>query len=168
MHTDCTATESLSLEDQEAEDNLDLSLISSLEIDLGPHLGDSRVPDHLTTQLAKTRARAASCTSRVQIFHSPLRPRRILRKRQTTLGTHDFEKVDLDIGTTAPVVLFPRERFVFDLLFFICSNVTSGNPIPLRPIPELTILLDQVSSRKRVAVLCLPTLLDLCKIAMGS
>jgi hypothetical protein len=38
-----TAIEKFSLEDQEVEENFDLSLISSLEIDLVPHLGDTGV-----------------------------------------------------------------------------------------------------------------------------
>ncbi|KAG0696480.1 hypothetical protein DFH29DRAFT_1025466 [Suillus ampliporus] len=147
---DCTATESLSLEDQEAEENFDLSLISSLEIDLVPHLGDARVPDHLITQLAKILHQGN------QLYKSSMDPSRpISPSTDTADDSYDFETVDLDIGTTAPGVLVPRERFsfwCFDLLFLICSNVTS----------------DQASSRKRVAALCLPTLLDRCKTAMVS
>ncbi|KAJ8584238.1 hypothetical protein M405DRAFT_866390 [Rhizopogon salebrosus TDB-379] len=53
--TDCTAIEKFSLEDQEVE-NFDLSLISSLEIDLVPHLGDTGVTKvlHQGSQLYKS------------------------------------------------------------------------------------------------------------------
>ncbi|KAG1726836.1 hypothetical protein EDB19DRAFT_1897612 [Suillus lakei] len=150
---DCTATEGFSLEDQEAEENFDLSLISSLEIDLVPHLGDARVPDHLIAQLARILHKGS------QLYKSSMDPSRPDSPSTDTANvsddSHDFERVDLDIGTTAPGVLVPRERFsfwCFDLLFLICSNVTS----------------DQESSRKRVAALCLPTLLDRCKTTMVS
>jgi hypothetical protein len=50
----CSSTaENFDLEDQEAEENYDLALISSLEIDLVPHLGGPRVPDNLIGQLSK-------------------------------------------------------------------------------------------------------------------
>ncbi|KAG1868360.1 hypothetical protein DFJ58DRAFT_698074 [Suillus subalutaceus] len=153
---DCTATEGFSLEDQEAEENFDLSLISSLEIDLVPHLGDTRVPDYLIAQLAKILHKGS------QLYKSSMNPSRPDSPSTNTTNvsddsreSHDFEKVDLDIGTTAPGVVVPRERFsfwCFDLLILICSNVTS----------------DQESSRKRVAALCLPTLLDRCKTTMVS
>ncbi|KAG2129622.1 hypothetical protein DEU56DRAFT_741289 [Suillus clintonianus] len=153
---DCTATEGFSLEDQEAEESFDLSLISSLEIDLVPHLGDTRVPDHLIAQLAKILHKGS------QLYKSSMDPSRPDSPSADTANvsddsrdSHDFEKVDLDIGTTAPGILVPRERFsfwCFDLLFLICSNVTS----------------DQESARKRVAALCLPTLLDRCKTTMVS
>ncbi|KAG2050060.1 hypothetical protein BDR06DRAFT_960556 [Suillus hirtellus] len=153
---DCTAIESFSLEDQEAEENFDLSLISSLEIDLVPHLGDTRVPDHLITQFAKILHKGS------QLYKSSMDPSRPDSPSTDTVNvsddsrdSHDFEKVDFDIGTTAPGVLVTRERFsfwCFDLLFLICSNVIS----------------DQESSRKRVAALCLPTLLDRCKTTMVS
>ncbi|KAG2136619.1 uncharacterized protein EDB93DRAFT_1242351 [Suillus bovinus] len=153
---DCTVTEGFSLEDQEAEENFDLSLISSLEIDLVPHLGDTRVPDHLIAQLAKILHKGS------QLYKSSMNPSRPGSPSTDTANvsddsreSHDFEKVDLDIGTTASGFLVPRERFsfwCFDLLFLICSDVTS----------------DQESSRKRVAALSLPALLDRCKTPMVS
>lgn len=153
---DCTATESFSLEDQEAEESFDLSLISSLEIDLVPHLGDTRVPDHLIAQLAKILHKGSQLYKSNMDLSRPDSPSTdTANASDDSRDYHDFEKVDLNIGTTAPGVLVPRERFsfwCFDLLFLICSNVTS----------------DQESSRKRVAALCLPTLLDRCKTTMVS
>ncbi|KAG0693467.1 hypothetical protein DFH29DRAFT_395632 [Suillus ampliporus] len=89
----------------------------------------------------------------------PSRP--ISPSTDTADDSHDFETVDLDIGTTAPGVLVPRERFsfwCFDLLFLICSNVTSGKFISLRPFPELIILLDQ--ERELLHYVCRPCSID--------
>ncbi|KAF9222197.1 hypothetical protein BS17DRAFT_195192 [Gyrodon lividus] len=157
---DCSAAENLDLEEQEAEENFDLALISSLEIDLVPHLGNSRIPDYLVAQLAKILYQGS------QLYKSPLD---ISRSTSPGLGDRmgtrnnagssrnsyeDLEKLDLEsLGSTATGDLVSRERFsfwCFDLLFLICSNVTS----------------DQETSRKRVAALCLPSLLDRCKTAM--
>ncbi|KAG5219402.1 Protein MON [Salix suchowensis] len=56
-----SASEEFPLEVQEAEENFDLALISSLEIDVLPYIGDSRVPDPLIRQLSKSCNRAALC-----------------------------------------------------------------------------------------------------------
>ncbi|KAG1789692.1 uncharacterized protein HD556DRAFT_1433599 [Suillus plorans] len=149
---DCTAIESFSLEDQEAEENFDLSL----EIDLVPHLGDTRAPDHLIAQFAKILHKGSQLyESSMDPLHPDSPSTDTANVSDDSRDSHDFEKVDLDVGTTASGVLVSRERFLFwcfDLLFLICSNVTS----------------DQESSRKRVAALCLPTLLDRCKTTMVS
>lgn len=46
-------TDTFFLSEQEDEENFDLSLISSLETDVIPCLGDDCIPDYLITQLAK-------------------------------------------------------------------------------------------------------------------
>ncbi|KAH7925996.1 hypothetical protein BV22DRAFT_1111998 [Leucogyrophana mollusca] len=152
---DCSTAENFSLEVQEAEENFDLALISSLEIDVIPHLGDARVPDYLIAQLAKILHQSSQLykeNSEAQRLESPAvnEP----STASSSLDSHDFEKLDLDsIGSTSTGVLVPRERFsfwCFDLLFLICSNVTN----------------DQATSRKRVAALCLHSLLDRCKTVM--
>ncbi|PPQ86976.1 hypothetical protein CVT25_009984 [Psilocybe cyanescens] len=50
---DCSIAETFPLEVQESEENFDLALIASLEIDVVPHLAISRVPDVLIAQLGK-------------------------------------------------------------------------------------------------------------------
>ncbi|KAL4066352.1 hypothetical protein V8B97DRAFT_2111374 [Scleroderma yunnanense] len=154
---DCSAAETFSLEEQEAEEKFDLSLINCLKIDLIPHLGNPRVPDYLIVQLAK-------------ILHQGSRLLKDSSSSPSSLGLVDeddtespnasldlhFQKLDLEsLGTTAAVIPVPRERFsfwCFDLMFLICSNVTT----------------DHEESRKRVAALCLPSLLDRCRAAMVS
>ncbi|EIW78018.1 hypothetical protein CONPUDRAFT_146079 [Coniophora puteana RWD-64-598 SS2] len=164
---DCSVAETFSLETQETEENFDLSLISSLEIDIVPHLGDAKVPDSVITQLAKVLHQGsqlykdASLEERLSLPDSPMHER--LNRSRNAIGaassssspdSHEFEKVDLDgFGSTAFGALVPRERFsfwCFDLLFLICSDVTT----------------EPGASRKRVAALCLPSLLDRCKSTM--
>ena len=103
----------LSKEEQESEELYDLSVIASLEADIVPLLGESRIPDHVITQLAK-------------VLHQGSR-----------LHDQDIEELDHRgkspdktwMGTTQMAQLLPRERFsywCFDLLFFVCSDVAKG------------------------------------------
>ena len=48
-----SAVEQFPLDAQEAEENFDLSLIASLEIDVVPYLGEASVPDYIVSQLAR-------------------------------------------------------------------------------------------------------------------
>ncbi|KAJ3506737.1 hypothetical protein NLJ89_g6704 [Agrocybe chaxingu] len=50
---DCSTAESFPFNVQEAEENFDLALVASLEIDVVPHLGDPRVSDVVVAQLGK-------------------------------------------------------------------------------------------------------------------
>ena len=123
--------ETFGLEEQEAEENFDLALISSLEIDLVPHLGGPRIPDYLVCQLAKILHQGS------QLYKFPFTPRSSspgLGDWSNVGSSHnsreEFEKLDLEsAGSTATEEVVPRERFsywCFDLLFLICSDVTSG------------------------------------------
>lgn len=123
---------------QEAEENFDLALIASLEIDVIPHLGDVRVPDSLIMQLAKV----LHLGSKLREFDdaspppSPPPPSTPPKKGSRTARSSDsFEKVDVagdrdyTVGTTDSGTSLPRERFsywCFDLLFLICSDTAKG------------------------------------------
>ncbi|KAF8129901.1 hypothetical protein EV363DRAFT_1399707 [Boletus edulis] len=137
-----------SLEEQESEENFDLALISTLEIDLVPHLGGPRVPDYLVGQLAKILHQGS------QLYKFPTHTPRSnspggdwISMGSSHNSREEFEKLDLEsLGSTATEEVVPRERlsyWCFDLLFLICSNVTQ----------------DQETSRRR-------SLLDRCKTAM--
>lgn len=153
-------------------------MISSLEIDLVPHLGGPRVPDYLVGQLAKILHQGSQLYKFP--FHTP-------RSGSPGLGNwsnvgssrssrEEFEKMDLEsVGSTATGEVIPRERFsywCFDLLFLICSNVTSGTcwfsifASMVRSLLMTSRTADQEAARRRVAALCLPSLLDRCKTAM--
>ena len=97
------------------EENFDLSLLATLEIDVIPPLGsDSRIPDRLIVGLAKCMERASLITE------------------DTGLRFHDFDSHQGNghaQGTTKQSLLVPRERFAYwclDLLFLVCSNVPRG------------------------------------------
>lgn len=119
-----STAEALPLETQEAEENFDLALIASLEIDVAPHLGDSRVPDYLVSQLAQILHRG-SVLYEVESEPGTNTP------PATEQRSEKVEKVEFeyDLGSTEFGSLVPRERFsywCFDLLFLICSNTTNG------------------------------------------
>ncbi|KAJ7187153.1 hypothetical protein C8R46DRAFT_1172029 [Mycena filopes] len=146
---DCSATETFSLEMQEAEENFDLALIGALEIDVVPHLGQKRVPDALVGQLAKVLQRGSRLYE-AELASNPHSP-------VSSSGSREFEKIEMDgqyeNGSTQSRALVPRERFsywCFDLLFLICSNTTK----------------DQEPSRRRLAALSLPSLLNRCRTVM--
>ncbi|KAH9475059.1 Protein MON2-like protein [Psilocybe cubensis] len=180
---DCSTAENFSLDVQEAEENFDLALIASLEIDVVPHLGGPRVPDVLVAQLGKILLQGSKIyrvedsemspmTSRPSSFSSVSStadvPSLSMRRGSTSTDATSpavsispplkVIKVDVDVnypdlGTTDFGNLVPRERFsywCFDLLFLICSDVTR----------------DQEQSRRRLAALSLPSLLNRCKTTL--
>lgn len=133
-----SAAETMPPEVQEAEENFDLALIASLEIDVVPHLGDVRVPDHLIMQLAKV----LHLGSKLREFDDaspPLTPPPLTtppkKGSRTARSSDSFEKLDVTgdrnytVGTTDSGTSLPRERFsywCFDLLFLICSDTAKG------------------------------------------
>ncbi|KII84914.1 hypothetical protein PLICRDRAFT_179240 [Plicaturopsis crispa FD-325 SS-3] len=158
---DCSAVENMSLEEQESEENFDLALIASLEIDVIPHMGDPRVPDNLVIQLAKVLHQGSRLFESfigpegASPSPSPVSPKLDgQRSKHSSNDSSDFEKVDIEkireIGRTESGPLAPRERFsywCFDLLFLTCSDITK----------------DQEESRRRIAALSLPSLLNRCQ-----
>lgn len=120
-----SAALSLSLAEQEAEENFDLALLATLEIDVIPSLGaDSRIPDRLVGSLAKCLERASLITD-----DSGIVVRDSNSLSQADSSSHDVEKTGHMTGTTHQPSLVPRERFSYwclDLLFLICSDVAKG------------------------------------------
>ncbi|KAF9074107.1 hypothetical protein BDP27DRAFT_1399717 [Rhodocollybia butyracea] len=145
---DCSAAESFSLDSQEEEENFDLALIAALEIDVVPHLGARRIADSVLTQLAKVLAQGS------QLYGSESTLGPLEDSDRTSQGS---TPVDADwhnlYGSTNLGPSLPRERFsywCFDLLFLICSNTTQ----------------EQEKSRKRLAALSLPALMNRCRTTM--
>ena len=128
---------SFPLEAQESEENFDLALIASLEIDVVPYLGDSRVPDYLILQLGKM-LHSGSQLQQAEDSRDPERetPNVILLevvKSKPRNGKKSSNKgsniVEAENGTTRSGKLVPRERFsywCFDLLLLICSDAAKG------------------------------------------
>jgi hypothetical protein len=108
---------SFQLAEQESEENFDLALVAALEIDIVPHIGDARVPDHIVSQLGKMLQKGS----------------KVYEDGVSSLSSSEgsFEKLDMErtYGSTDLGTLVPRERFsywCFDLLFLICSDTTKG------------------------------------------
>ena len=132
-----SAVLSFPLETQESEENFDLALIASLEIDVVPYLGDSRVPDYLILQLGKMlhsgsqlqrpedgRSLEAETLNATPSDVAKSKPRD--GKKSSGKGS---SIVEAENGTTRSGKLVPRERFsywCFDLLLLICSDVAKG------------------------------------------
>jgi hypothetical protein len=110
-------------------------LITSLETDVIPCLGDDRVPDYLITQLAKVLQQGSQLLQHEQdedLPPTPVSPPQSKSKSKSKSTTRkgkaqaDDEAV---MGSTAPVREVSRERFSFwclDLLFLICSDTAKG------------------------------------------
>ncbi|KIY49646.1 hypothetical protein FISHEDRAFT_40768 [Fistulina hepatica ATCC 64428] len=148
---DCSFAETLSLEEQEAEENFDLSLVAALEIDVVPYIGDVRLPDDLVASLSRMLHRASMLYNTENETSSPVSSEFEKINIRGEMRTHNFE--DNAEGKTTEIVPVPRERFsywCFDLLFLICSNMTN----------------DREHSRRRLAALSLPSLLNRCQTTM--
>lgn len=128
-----SAVEAFPLEVQEAEENFDLALIASFEIDVAPHLGDKRVPDDLVSQLAKVlRQGSRLYESEVEPVAATNSPANVPRSGR--MDALDMQK-HYELGSTESGSLVPRERFSYwclDLLFLVCSNITNGK-LPVSP-----------------------------------
>ena len=154
-----------------------------------PYLGVFRVSDTLVAQLGQILQRGSTIHQAVDMSSSPSSsssPSDVPNLPGSKFSAHQkppspwplvmpsLEKVALDIryselssshlGRTVP-----RERFsywCFDLLFLICSRVTQGRRYyVLDPLFTL-FFVDQEHSRRRLATLSLPSLLNRCKATL--
>jgi hypothetical protein len=121
--------DNFSLSEREGEENFDLSLISSLETDVIPCLGDDRVPDYIITQLAKVLQQGSQLLlNESDDDDYPPTPSSLTRPEGRSAARGD--KADSErMGSTAPSRGVSRERFSYwclDLLFLICSDTSKG------------------------------------------
>jgi hypothetical protein len=113
------------LDDQEADENFDFAVISSLEHDVVPHLGDPRLSDEVIVKLGQTLQRGSTIYEAEEVFMSP--------STSTSLSLA-VESVDIDtrypeLGSSRTGKPAPRERFSYwclDLLFAVCSCEHKG------------------------------------------
>ena len=131
--------DTFALDVQESEENFDLALIASLEIDVVPYIGDHRIPDILVSQLGKI-LHAGSQACGVEGESSPISltgssPSNLPTSSNSSISHAakiipvDIDERYSDLGTTEIGKPAPRERFsywCFDLLFLICSDTTKG------------------------------------------
>lgn len=142
----------MSLSTQEEEENFDHQLIQSLEKDVVPYLGDSRLGDSVIKTLGILLEKGSSVVAvNTSIPTPPLSP---TRSREFLFDANVH-------GTTADGTLVPRERFsywCFDLLFAISTR---------RSLDSDEDGLKERSYR-RLAALSLPALLQRCKFSLLS
>ncbi|BGP52111.1 Endocytosis and vacuole integrity protein [Rhodotorula kratochvilovae] len=153
------STVNRSLDDLHQEENFDLALLISLERDVLPHLGSSRVPDVLIRRLGKT-LQLASRLYELDLpssssAHSHARANGSMLDTPPPTPPEprfdpDFDKQVLGdmYGTTVEVVETGRERLAYwclDLLFHVCGAAEQAPP-----------------SRQRIAALIVPSLLNRC------
>ncbi|KAI9620594.1 hypothetical protein KEM48_008131 [Puccinia striiformis f. sp. tritici PST-130] len=166
LSADCAPELLLDLDQQQAEENFDLAFVASLELDVLPCLGQSRIPDETLRSLGM----AVQAASRLYTFDLELEnsAQSDMTSAQGAAGLgqispencrfiEDFAEQAKDsiCGTTADVLRRPRERFIywcFDLLFLFCT--TSTSQIALE------------AEHKRVASIWLPILLTRCIAAI--
>lgn len=116
--------EQLPFEDREAAELFDFSLISSIETDVVPFVGDSRVPDELVMQLARTLYKGSQLT-----FGSTDEERTAFTPLASTWSSSPTSSDSGLTGSTAVDIPRPREKFSYwclDLLFSICSDTEKG------------------------------------------
>lgn len=135
--SDSSFVDTLSQEAQEAEEQFDLSLVTSLEVDVVPHLGDQHIPDHLIVQLGRT-LQIASRIHDLDVSRMPYGESSIptpplegpsLRAQMARSTSFDAGDASAIYGTTNTGILLPRERmsyWCFDLLFHVCSDSAKG------------------------------------------
>ncbi|KAL0563857.1 Endocytosis and vacuole integrity protein [Marasmius crinis-equi] len=157
---------------QETEENFDLALFSSLEIDVLPYLGDARIPDDVVRMLHNMLNQGSGLYSgdygvgtfsRSRTPEPPesrhSKPPSPNSKSLRTSLSGEWVDVNKRLGRGSKhhndvASLAPRERFSywchFDLFFIVCSDVTK----------------DQEPIRKRLAALSLISLSTRCKTTL--
>ena len=165
------------LETQKSEENFDLALIASLEIDVVPYLGDSRVPGYLILQLGRMLHSGSQLQQPEDGYYPEVETPPVTGPGTTKLKSSNGKKssnkesipVKTDIGTTKSGKLVPRERFSYwclDLLFLVCSDVAKGVVPPVPTLQSSNVPSDQETNRRRVASICLPLLLTRCRTTL--
>jgi hypothetical protein len=133
-----SAIDSLSLSEQEEEENFDLSLIASLETDVVPCLGDVRVPDYVITQLAKVLQQGSQLLQHESDEDYP--PTTSPMQASDISAAWDGKANSEVVGNTVPRPAVSRERFSYwclDLLFLICSDTSKGRVCPPPNAPPM-------------------------------
>ncbi|PPQ90332.1 hypothetical protein CVT25_007734 [Psilocybe cyanescens] len=182
---DCSIAETFPPEVQESEENFDLALIASLEIDVVPHLGGPRVPDVLVAQLGKILlqgskiykvegAEMSPTTSRPSSLSSssstPSVPVSSLSMRKWSTSTN---------SSSSPVSVSPPSKITkvdVDVDYPELGTTDFGNLVPRERFSywcfDLLFLVcsdvtrDQEQSRRRLAALSLSSLLNRCKTTL--
>ena len=114
------------MEEQEAEETFDISLIAALETDVVPYVGDARVPDQVIIQLAKVLLSG----SMVHVTEDSSSHEYHATPRSASTSDRSASPTAVEYaGFTVCLPITSRERFSYwclDLLFLICSDKIKG------------------------------------------
>lgn len=137
----------------------------SLEKDVMPHLGSTRVPDDLIKRLGKYLQTA----SRLYTLNLPGNGDGGAKEARFD-DDFDRQASGRVHGTTAEVLEVGRERFAywcFEMLFSWASDSEQGVSVARCVAMNLTTFcVEHSAERQRIATLCLPSLLNRCAAAI--
>jgi hypothetical protein len=107
----------MTLTQQRSEEDFEYAVLSSLESDIVPKLGNSAIPDDAIIALARSLSSASD-------LHEP-RHEEPPKAVRTPRPDGNLRSPTLATGSTADEIDLPRERFSYwclDLLFFMCAG----------------------------------------------
>lgn len=159
-----------------------------METDVLPYLGGQRVPPDLIVMLAKSLQNASRLydLDLPGVYSGPPTPAASANgslsdddrppKETRFTRNYDVQAVAEMDGTTAEITPRPRERFAYwclDLMFLMCSSRLQGElgltfAFAMKQTCWTSVRIDREDSRRRVAALGLPSLLNRCAAVIKS
>jgi hypothetical protein len=133
-----SVTTTLQLDEQEADENFDFSVIASLENEVVPHLGDPRLSDEVVMKLGQILQRGSMIyeleemvisTSGSSMSTLPASDSRELGSVSSLVESVNIDTQYPELGSTQPGKTVPRERYSYwclNLLFSVCSEEHKG------------------------------------------
>ncbi len=134
--------------------------------------GDLQLPDSLVSQPEKILHRGSLLYESDAGPTLPRSPSPEGAMKTVSLNTAEFVNINIGHGSTDSGFLLPREHFscrCFDPAFLICSDTTKGDHFAVIKIVQYspTSISDKESSRKLLAALSLPPLLNRCPTTLA-
>ncbi|SGY81478.1 BQ5605_C009g05501 [Microbotryum silenes-dioicae] len=177
-----------------SEENFDLALLATIEQDVLPFIGHALVPDDLIRRLGKSLQQASRLYELDLIdptndqdpsSRSRSSMRSVDDELSSTASSMKETRFDNDFdrqaqtgemhGTTAECVGVGRERFAywcFELLFLTCAEAEASGTFSMThkaiacSDDEICRRADHIVERRRIAALCLPSLLNRCSAVL--
>ena len=156
------------MDEQEADENFDFSVIACLENDVVPQLGDPRLSDKVVVELGQTLQRGSTVYELEDTLSASSTATAGISRAAPGVEQVNVDTQYSELGSSRTGKTAPRERFSYwclDLLFAVCSSEHRGSCIYVKMlVRQLTVsFVDQESWRMRLAALSLPSLLNRCR-----